>query len=69
MIFKEILSTMKSMTRQELADRAGVSTRTLANWCRPHKEEMRRLGLQPRMKMLPPSVVAFLVETLCIDVE
>ncbi len=60
---------MKSMTRQELADCAGVSKRTLANWCRPHEDELRRLGLQPRMKMLPPGVVAFLVETLCIDVE
>ena len=59
---------MKAMTRQELADCAGVSVRTLANWCRPFEKELHRLGLRPRMRLLPPSVVVFITEKLCIDV-
>ena len=60
---------MKAMTRQELADCAGVSVRTLTGWCRPFKDELWMMGLRPRMKVLPPSIVAFLADKLCIDVE
>ena len=56
------------MTRQELADRAGVSVRTLNNWCRPFQDELWMMGLRPRMKVLPPQIVLFLAEKLCIDV-
>ena len=59
---------MKAMTRQELADRAGVSVRTLNNWCRPFQDELWMMGLRPRMKVLPPQIVLFLAEKLCIDI-
>ena len=59
---------MKAMTRQELADRAGVSVRTLNNRCRPFQDELWMMGLRPRMKVLPPQIVLFLAEKLCIDV-
>jgi len=60
---------MKAMTRQELADCAGVSVRTLNNWCRPFRDELWSMGLRPRMKVLPPQIVLFLADKLCIDVE
>ena len=57
------------MLKQELADCAGVSVRTLNNWCRPLREELARMGLQPRTKLLPPNIVKFLSEKFCIDVQ
>ena len=55
------------MQKQELADAAGVSVKTLMNWCRPYRQELVRLGLQPRAKKLPPHIVAFMAEKFCID--
>lgn len=31
---------MKAMTKQQLADCARVSVRTLMNWCRPYRKEL-----------------------------
>ena len=45
---------MKSMTRQQIAHRAGVSVKTLTNWCRPFRKELEALGLRPGMIVLPP---------------
>ena len=59
---------MKSMYKQELADCAGVSVKTLMNWCDPFRQELARMGLNPRAKKLPPHVVAVLSEKFCIDV-
>ena len=58
---------MKAMSRQELAERAGITTKTLTNWMRPHMPTLRRLGLRPR-QIMPPSVVAWLADTFCIDI-
>ena len=60
---------MKAMTKQQLADRAGVSVKTLSNWCRQYQEELWMMGFRPRMKVLPPNIVTFLSEKLCIDIE
>ena len=35
---------MKAMTKQQLAACAGVSVRTLMNWCGPYKQELARMG-------------------------
>ena len=56
------------MLKQELADRAGVTVRTLNNWCKPLREELERMGLKPKAKLLPPHIVKFLSEKYCIDV-
>jgi DNA-binding XRE family transcriptional regulator len=59
---------MKAMSKQELADAAGVTVKTLMNWCRPYREELAVMGLKPTAKKLPPHVVAYLSEIFCIDV-
>ena len=59
---------MKAMSKQQLADKDGVSLNTLNRWCKPFQRELEALGLQPRARMLPPVVVKFIAEKLCIDV-
>ncbi len=56
------------MFKNEVAGRAGVTVKTLMNWCKPYRKEMRAMGLTPTAKKLPPQVVAFMAEKFCIDV-
>ena len=56
------------MSKSELADRAGVSVQTLMNWCRPFRQELEAMGMQPYMKLLPPHIVRFITEKFAIDV-
>ena len=50
---------MKAMSKQQLADAAGVSVKVLMNWCRPYRKEF----------VLPPRIVKFIAEKFCIDVD
>ena len=59
---------MKAMSKQQLADRAGVSVNTLMNWCRPFQEELFEMGMTPNAKVLPPHIVSFIAEKFCIDI-
>ena len=59
---------MKAMTKSELAQAAGISVDTLVRWLKPHRRQLEALGLQPNMRVLPPRVVTYIVETFCIDV-
>ena len=59
---------MKAMTKQQLAQCAGVTVTTLMSWCKPHLEELQRMGLQPNAKVLPPHIVRYIVEKFCIDI-
>jgi len=56
------------MSKQELADCAGVSVKTLMNWCRPFRQELAALGMNPHAKKLPPHIIHFLTEKFCIDI-
>ncbi len=58
---------MRAMFKKEVADRAGVTVKTLMNWCKPYRQELRALGLTATAKKLPPQVVAFMAEKFCID--
>ena len=58
---------MKAMTKQKLADKAGVSLNTLNKWCKPLKAELEAMGLQPNTRLLPPVVIKFIAEKFCID--
>ena len=57
------------MSKQQLADRAGVTSKTLVSWCEPYMSELEAMGLQPNMRVLPPRIVHFIAEKFCIDVE
>ena len=57
------------MSKQQLADRAGVSLNTLNKWMKPFQQELELLGLQPKARMLPPSVLRFIAGKYCIDIE
>ena len=56
------------MSKSELAQAAGVSVDTLMRWLSPHRPQLQALGMRPGMRVLPPKVVVYIVETLCIDV-
>ena len=60
---------MKAMSKQQLADCAGVTVQTLMNWCKPFQKELENLGMRPNSKVLPPQIVKFIIEKLCIDVK
>ncbi len=60
---------MKAMSKQQLAQRAGVSVRTLGNWLRPYLKELEQLGQTPHMKVLTPPLVKWIVEKFCIEVD
>ena len=56
------------MSKQQLTDAAGISVDTLRKWLTPHKKKLETLGMTQKMRVIPPSVVAFIIETFCIDV-
>ena len=58
---------MKSMTKQQLADKAGVSLNTLNRWCKPLQKDLENIGVQPNARLLPPVAVKFIAEKFCID--
>ena len=69
---------MKTMTRKQLAEHAGVTTQTLKNWMGPHLDYLHSIGmptgkgaLPPNVPTgkgaLPPNVVKYIVETFDID--
>ena len=58
---------MKAITKQQLADKAGVSINTLNNWCEPFKAELDAMGLKPKARILPPVVAKYIADKLCID--
>jgi hypothetical protein len=66
--FIYLVFDMKAMSKQELADCAGVSVKTLMNWCRPFRQELAALGMNPHAKKLPPHIIHFLTEKFCIDI-
>ena len=60
---------MKAMTRQQIAYYAGVTVKTLRNWCKPYRQELEALGLRPGMIILPPNIVQWICDKFCIDVD
>ena len=55
------------MSKQQLANKAGVSLNTLNKWCKPLQKELLQLGMIPGARMLPPVVVKYIAEKFCID--
>ena len=59
---------MKSMSKSQLAECAGVTVRTLMNWCIPFQKELERMGMSPTARVLPPHIVKFICEKFDIDI-
>ena len=55
------------MSKQQLADRAGVSLKTLNRWLQPYRDELAAMGYNPSMRVLHPRIVKFISETFCIE--
>ena len=55
------LKIMTAMTKAQLAMAAGVSVKTLQRWLSRHREELKKLGVRPRDKLLPPVAVSAVV--------
>ena len=60
---------MKAMSKQQIATCAGVSVRTLLNWCKPYQKELAQMGMTPGMRVLPPNIVKWIAERFCIDID
>lgn len=60
---------MKSMSKSELANLAGVSPSTFKRWLAGYRKELESMGCTPRMHILPPKCVKFICETFDIDVR
>jgi hypothetical protein len=60
---------MKAMSKQQLADAAGVSVKVLMSWCRRYGRELEAMGLRPKDRVLPPRIVKFIADKFCIDVD
>ena len=46
-----------------------VSRRTLYKWLHPYEDKLRKLGVQPNAKVIPPKAVRFICETFTIDID
>ena len=57
------------MSKQQLADAAGVSVKLLMSRCRAYRQELEAMGLNLKDCVLPPRSVKFIAEKFCIDVE
>ncbi|MBO6188301.1 MAG: hypothetical protein J6O23_07320 [Prevotella sp.] len=55
------------MTKQQIAQAAGVTVKTLMNWCQPYSQELTAMGLRPGMRVLPPHIVKWIANHFCID--
>ena len=60
---------MKAMSKQQLAEIAGVTTKTLMSWCEPFQKELEAMGMQPHMKVLPPHIDAEFLSDEADDVR
>jgi transposase len=59
---------MKAKSKSEIAAAAGVSIDTLRKWMQPFQKELEAMGLKPGNRVLPPRIVKFLADKLCIDI-
>ena len=58
---------MKSYYKYELADAAGVSTRTFGRWLQQQSEQLSQWGVTPRTQLLPPVAVEWICNQYGID--
>ena len=59
---------MKTMYKSELARLAGVSDNTFRRYLNTRREELAKMGVAPRAKLLPPKAVKFIIDDYCIEI-
>lgn len=57
----------KAMYKCELAELAGVSRSTFSRFLASKREELARMGVGAKTKLLPPRAVKYLAEEYCIE--
>ncbi len=60
---------MKSKSKSEIADAAGVCQKTLARWMRGHREKLRAMGVSPSQRILTPRAVEYVCREFGIHEE
>ncbi len=60
---------LRAMTRQELAQLAGVSERTLRRWIQRSHNQLIAAGYQPSQRKLSPRVVRLLMDFYGIEMQ
>ena len=60
---------MKSYTKKQLADAAGVSTDTLRRWLIADRAYMEQQGVSCYARILPPHIVKYLCKKYGLDLE
>ena len=58
---------MKSYSKQQLADFAGVCRSTFYKWLKTDREYLKSMGVSRYAKVLPPVVVHYLCEKYQIE--
>ena len=58
---------MKSYTKAQLADAAGVSPETFRRWLKTDRAFLEANGLRHTTKLFPPKVVKYLCEKYAIE--
>ncbi|WP_288318537.1 hypothetical protein [Xylanibacter caecicola] len=60
---------MRSYTKKELAQLAGVSDRTFNRWMARHRRELEAMGVGLHTHILPPRAVRYICEIYFIDAD
>ena len=58
---------MKSKSKSEIAQAAGISTELLRRWMMVHRREIGAMGVKSTRQVLPPKVVRYMCRELGID--
>ena len=56
------------MTREELAQRAGVDRKTFYSYLKRHEDELRAMGMRARER-LPPIVVKWIAHNYGVNID
>ena len=59
---------MKAMYKSELAQLAGVSSRTFQRYLATRRSVLDAMGVSLRTRKLPPRAVRYICEDYCIDI-
>ena len=60
---------MKSYTKKQLADAAGVSADTFRRWLHSDRAFLEQHGVSCYARILPPHIVKYLCEKYSLDLE